>query len=458
LERRLENELEPGERLLWSGRPRRGLPFERYDGCLVPFSFLWYGIVTAAAIKTVRGGDWGFDVLLAPPLYIMILLLSIAIWLLPGRFVVDVWRRIRTSYGLTDRRALIVDGLVRRRVRSLPLATLSWVELTHHGDGSGTVAFSPERHYVSDGRAGPPAFVMVKGVQRAYDLLVAARADVFSAQGSNPTMRHWDLSAPASAVLLWGPEVAERRVLTLAIRELIAAGTLVVVDGTTYGLWGRSAVGLAWSGRPVPPLGRSLRAVWDACSAIPYEGTGVPVRRLAYAVFGRGPGYVQGEVLPELEGRGLYTRERHKRLGVIPTTRWVLTPEGAALRADLIARMAIGQGRFGGWVATDPGTARDFVAAAGPSFLLVSSLWPEVRHLRWALTRRGDTESAEDAVAARRLNGRDRDDRPRPAGPAAGTAELDPLEALDVAVRAEIDEDVDRAHRAVHTSDGGRGG
>jgi hypothetical protein len=41
----LQDELQPGEQLLWSGRPPRGLILHAYDAFLIPFSIFWMGFV-----------------------------------------------------------------------------------------------------------------------------------------------------------------------------------------------------------------------------------------------------------------------------------------------------------------------------------------------------------------------------------------------------------------------------
>jgi hypothetical protein len=48
-------------------------------------------------------------------------------------------------------------------------------------------------------------------------------------------------------------------------------------------------------------------------------------------------GYVRGEVLPALAERGLYTRQWRRVLGVLPVARWILSPAGETLKADLKA-------------------------------------------------------------------------------------------------------------------------
>ncbi len=110
--------LEPGERLLWAGRPAAGLRFALSDlgptiagAVFVAFSIVW--VSTAAG----QGGP-------AVLPWLGLLPLAIGVWLLIGRRLWDAYRRARTAYALTDRRALIATAHAGRRLRSLPLSEL----------------------------------------------------------------------------------------------------------------------------------------------------------------------------------------------------------------------------------------------------------------------------------------------------------------------------------------------
>src|SRR5262249_17031872 len=144
--------------------------------------------------------------------------------------------------------------------RSLPLATMTDVALTERGDGSGAIAFSPEGLRFASGFAGPPAFVMIKDARRIYDLICETRVNIFAPPARELPARRWNLPAPESAVLLWGPEIDDRRMLRLALWELIARGTLTVVESRRVG-WREPSVAPARGFGGVPTDGRSLRVV-----------------------------------------------------------------------------------------------------------------------------------------------------------------------------------------------------
>ncbi|MGH2599897.1 MAG: hypothetical protein ACRDJ9_10985, partial [Dehalococcoidia bacterium] len=220
--------------------------------------------------------------------------------------------------------------------------------------------------------------------------------------------RRWDLSAPESQVLLWGPETSDAWALKPALLELVVrrALRLAAVEERRFCFFLKPAVTniLARGPGEVPAASRALGVVIQVRpkSLRAYVGDvhGTPVDRLAHEVFTRhlqrvrirtgvfrwqrtGGGYVQSEVMPELERRGLYERER---AGLFESMRWVLTPEGVAALADLRALLAIGRESFGDWVGRDPARADAYVETAGTSLLLLGGLTPSLLLLKqWAL-------------------------------------------------------------------------
>lgn len=126
--------LRPGERLLWAGRPRRGIVFRSSDLFVTPFSIFWgvSAIYTANAALRSR-----------VPLFFRItglFFVAVGIYLMIGRFFLDAWRRGRTYYGLTDRRIVIASGLARGTLRSFDLSTLADLSLKETRGGLGTIA------------------------------------------------------------------------------------------------------------------------------------------------------------------------------------------------------------------------------------------------------------------------------------------------------------------------------
>jgi len=105
--------LDKGEKLLWAGQPVQGLLFTGMDWYLIPFSVVWLAIT------------------------------------LVGRYIVDWMRRSATSYGVTDRRAIIISGIFSRSVHSIDFVSLTGLKLEERSDGRGTIYFGDQSPYAS---------------------------------------------------------------------------------------------------------------------------------------------------------------------------------------------------------------------------------------------------------------------------------------------------------------------
>jgi len=106
--------LQPGERVLWRGRPDAGRVFAPQDAVLIPVTACYLGFLVAfgssiGGIRTIPGA------------IVVSLFMVLALYLLVGRFVVTVWTRRRTRYAVTDHRAVMT---VRGRPRGeVPLTS-----------------------------------------------------------------------------------------------------------------------------------------------------------------------------------------------------------------------------------------------------------------------------------------------------------------------------------------------
>ncbi|MGH7703675.1 MAG: PH domain-containing protein [Gemmatimonadales bacterium] len=177
-EREVRSELSPGEKLLWAGQPQGGIRFRATDAFLIPFSFLCGGFAIFWEISVIRIGApllfrlWGVPFVLA------------GLYLISGRFFVDAYRRGRTYYALTSDRVMIVSGITKRIVRSLPLGSLGEVTLSERDDRSGNIVFGPgmgPTGLIGAGAlraVGPqagPGFEMVEQARQVYEQLRAAQ-------------------------------------------------------------------------------------------------------------------------------------------------------------------------------------------------------------------------------------------------------------------------------------------
>jgi hypothetical protein len=168
------------ERIVWSGRPSRGLLLTGRDFFLIPFSLLWGGFALFwEAMVLVRSAP-GFFQLWGVPFVLF------GLYLIAGRFIVDACLRANTSYAVTDRRVLIVRS---GKTISLDLDRLSEIQLAERRNGSGTLRFGPSAVYWGRTSGGfgywspaldpTPQFIAIADARSVFDLIqrTARRAD-----------------------------------------------------------------------------------------------------------------------------------------------------------------------------------------------------------------------------------------------------------------------------------------
>lgn len=165
----LERELGVGERLLWSGQPKRGLRLRAADIFLIPFSFLWAGFALFWESGVISSGAPFFFILWGIPF------LCAGAYITVGRFFVDAALRTKTWYGVTNERILIIGGLFNRTVKSLPMRSLPEIGLEQRHDGSGTITFGASQPFANwyRGFAWPG---MDQRMAPAFDLIADAKA------------------------------------------------------------------------------------------------------------------------------------------------------------------------------------------------------------------------------------------------------------------------------------------
>src|SRR5262245_6873455 len=117
LERVLHAELEPGERLLWSTRPVRGVRLSSYAA----FG-LWIALMSS--VPALGGAPPSNDERFTAPFLLALPGPWIGAFIAVCLAVLDVRHRATTCYGLTQRRILVVSTGFVRQVRAIDLADL----------------------------------------------------------------------------------------------------------------------------------------------------------------------------------------------------------------------------------------------------------------------------------------------------------------------------------------------
>jgi hypothetical protein len=191
----VQPELLPNERILWAGRPNKSVIFHRSDWITVPISLLWGGIPTIVLFSGLltKPKQQGDPLLFFFVLGIFFVVGQYAIW---GRFLHMAWKKGRTFYAITNRRALIVTNSWSRIFSAFDLDRLPAMEKITRRDGIGCIRFqispdSPTRsnqNFMFWDIMNLPGFVDVSGVDSVYSILMnregSERQGPWSASGS----------------------------------------------------------------------------------------------------------------------------------------------------------------------------------------------------------------------------------------------------------------------------------
>jgi hypothetical protein len=145
-----ETALSPGERLYWVGRPN---PMRSMRSNLARplFGLVWVGIVYFMFTKF---GSFGSDFHLPTSSFSLIFQLVLVVFFFIGLRMLfsPIWNYFKahfTVYALTDERALIINRLPRKTVRSYSARNFQKIE-RHGSDQEGDVIFGSERHTYTD--------------------------------------------------------------------------------------------------------------------------------------------------------------------------------------------------------------------------------------------------------------------------------------------------------------------
>lgn len=176
----ISRELRPGETLLWSGQPPAGIRLRPIDALVIPFSLLWGGfaIFWETMVISMRA-PWFFKLWGIP-------FVLVGLYIIAGRFYVDMLIRRGTYYGVTNERVIILNtGPFTRRTRSLDLRTLGELELSERGNGDGTISFGRPYPFSSftiagwpgSGAFAAPTFELGERAREVYEIIRKAQRE-----------------------------------------------------------------------------------------------------------------------------------------------------------------------------------------------------------------------------------------------------------------------------------------
>jgi hypothetical protein len=131
----LNDQLLPGERIIWSGVPGQGLLLTGSDALMIPFSLVWAGFAIFWERTVLQQNGPFFFKLFGVPFVL------IGLYLVVGRFFVDAWIRRGMQYAVTNKRMLISRSPPFGKLTAVSLDSLPEATLTERGNGRGTIRF-----------------------------------------------------------------------------------------------------------------------------------------------------------------------------------------------------------------------------------------------------------------------------------------------------------------------------
>lgn len=126
-----DDELEPGEKMLWLGAPKSGF---YADLTYIPstlFAFIWIGMLYAQGFRLT---NLGRDP--EPFTLFQLLFVGVGVWMLVGRYFLELRQRKQTTYLLTEKRLLVTRGSF---IIEHKMSALKSLKAFRHMDGTWSI-------------------------------------------------------------------------------------------------------------------------------------------------------------------------------------------------------------------------------------------------------------------------------------------------------------------------------
>ena len=134
----LQQELDAGERVLWSGRALPGLSIESGSLMQSAFGFVFFGISIVPLFAATKETTI-FPLLWAIPFVLTGFYLSV------GHFFWSALCRRFTEYAVTDQRVIVRARILSEMTHSIEYRKVRTLTLTEKSDGSGTIRFGESK-------------------------------------------------------------------------------------------------------------------------------------------------------------------------------------------------------------------------------------------------------------------------------------------------------------------------
>ncbi|EHQ25650.1 PH domain-containing protein [Mucilaginibacter paludis] len=131
-EKQLGPELIGNEKLVWAGRPKKGIVFRAIDIFIIPFSAIWLGGFIWMTTSSNDFNSMPFR-LFQIPFY------AAGLFMLFGRFIWDSMMRANTVYGLTENRVIIKSGIFSTKTQSYYIKSIPQINIREKSEGRGTI-------------------------------------------------------------------------------------------------------------------------------------------------------------------------------------------------------------------------------------------------------------------------------------------------------------------------------
>lgn len=166
----LKKHLNNTEILLWTGKPKQGIVFRKTDLLMIPFSLVWGGF----------SFFWQYSIILTEAPFFFKLFgipfVLIGLYLIFGRFILDLIRRKNTTYGITEHKIIIKFGTFKESINLLGLKNLNVNIINEKPDRSGSIILNSKNEFNTTKKTStpipllnlPPVFEMIKNVRNVH--------------------------------------------------------------------------------------------------------------------------------------------------------------------------------------------------------------------------------------------------------------------------------------------------
>ncbi len=174
----LSASIDPGEKLLWSGMPRQGFIFRETDIVHISIGIIFFvaSFFGEHSVLKVEHISVFFELQ-------GILFFLIGLYLSLVRLFLDKYIRANTYYGVTDKRAIIVQNYFGGKDKLINLTALNILNLTEKSDKRGSIVFGKNtilgfRYYIVKPDLFnflPPEFEDIENMKKVYDIICIGR-------------------------------------------------------------------------------------------------------------------------------------------------------------------------------------------------------------------------------------------------------------------------------------------